>query len=331
MRGLIFSAGLGERLRPITSHVAKPAVRFLNIPLLAYPLFWLEQLKLTDVVFNTHYLPESVESAAREVCEWDYQVHFSHESQILGSGGGMWKARDLLYGDDHFVTVNGDAVFLFDSSRVMQRMWDYHRQTQALATLLVCPLPGVGEKIPGVWVDPGHQVVKFGKGSDPQLSCFHFTGLIFFSDRIFSKLPSGPSNILYDVLQPEIAKGERVNVWTENMKWFETGRPRDYFFAANECLDLLFSTEGVRWHLVDILDRFTPGWRNHAENQLYAFEKPGFSYSCQEGARVLLGKGATSNTSIHFDGHSVIGEGLSLNGRSGIEGIYLREADMWIR
>lgn len=331
MRGLIFTAGKGERLRPITSYVAKPAVRFLNIPILSYPLFWLEQLKPSRVVFNTHYLPQSIETAARSVCEWDYQVEFSHEPEILGSGGGMWKARDLLHGDGHFVTINGDAVFLFDSLKTLSNMLEYHKQSKALATILVCDYPGIGETVPGVWFDQGHRVVKFGKGREKDLTCRHFTGLIFYSDRIFDLLPSGESNILYEVLQPAIEKGEIVNVWSENMKWYETGRPRDYFYATNECLDLLFSSEGVKWHLVDILDRFSPGWRNHTEEQIFAFEKPSFPYTCQEGARVLLGPNTTSTTAIHFDGHTVLGEGLSLNGRAGVEGIYLPEAQMWVR
>jgi len=332
MRGLIFSAGLGERLRPITSRVAKPAVRFLNIPILGFPLFWLEQLGLERIVFNTHYLPETVERAAREICEWDYQTHFSHEPEILGSGGGMWQARDQLHGGGNFVTLNGDAVFLLDSKKTMKKILDYHQRTKALATLLVCPYPGIGEKVSGVWFDSTKKVVRFGKGTEKDLNCLHFTGLIFFADRILGKLPAGNSNILYDVLMPEIQKGELVNVWVEDeMKWYETGRPRDYFYAANDCLDLLFSSEGVRWHLVDVLDRFTPGWRNHTEEHLVAFEKPNFSYTCQEGSKVLLGKNTTSKTSIHFDGHTVLGEGLSLSGRAGVEGIYLSEADMWIR
>lgn len=331
MRGLIFTAGLGERLRPITSHVAKPAVRFLNIPMFGFPLFWLEQLGLKKLVLNTHYLPQSVEAAAKTLCEWDYQLEFSHEPEILGSGGGMWKARDLLHGGGHFVTINGDAVFLLDSLRSLNNMLEFHKQSKALATLLVCPFPGVGEQVPGVWFNDQNRVVKFGKGSDKDLTCLHFTGLIFYSDRIFEILPSGPSNVLYDVLQPAVQKGEIVNVWTENMKWYETGRPRDYFYATNGCLDLLFSHEGVRWHLVDILDRFSPGWRNHTEEQMYAFEKPDFSYTCQKGARVLIGKNTSSNTAIHFDGHTVLGEGLSLTGRAGIEGIYLSEAKMWVK
>ncbi len=60
MRGLILSAGLGERLRPITLKKAKPAVEFLNIPMLGFPYYWLSTLGLSQLTLNTHYLPDSV-------------------------------------------------------------------------------------------------------------------------------------------------------------------------------------------------------------------------------------------------------------------------------
>ena len=104
------------------------------------------------------------------------------------------------------------------------------------------------------------------------------------------------------------------------------------FFAANECLDLLFSSEGVRWHLVDILDRFVlQAGAITPKNNYSPSKKPTFPYTCQDGARVLLGKDTTSKTAIRFDGHNgQIGEGLNFNGRSGVEGD-LPEPNMWVR
>ncbi len=332
MRGLIFCAGLGERLRPVTNNIAKPAVPFLNIPMLCYPLFWLEQLKLKSLSVNTHYLPETVEKPVRAACDWSYDLRFFHESPaILGSGGAIWNARDELFGDNDFVTANADAVLFLNRLRALNEMLEFHRRTQALATLLVCPFAGVGESLPGVWMDQRNHVVRFGKGPNPDLNCLHFAGIIFYSERILGKLPSGESNILYDVLQPEIAKGERVYAWVEDMKWFETGRPRDFLSASRDCLDLLFSSDGARWHLFDILDRFSPGWRNHSEEKLFSAENPGFNHSFTGNARVLMAKGVHSSTSIQFEGHSVLGAGLDLSGRGSTEGVYISEANMWIR
>src|SRR6185437_9353962 len=93
MRGLILSAGMGERLRPLTLTRAKPAIEFLNMPMLAYPYYWLDTVDLSNVVFNTHYLPETVRKAAMHVVRPECQTHFSHEDTILGSGGGIWNAR----------------------------------------------------------------------------------------------------------------------------------------------------------------------------------------------------------------------------------------------
>jgi mannose-1-phosphate guanylyltransferase len=331
MRGLILCAGLGERLRPITSTIAKPTVPFLNIPMLGFPLFWFEQMGLDRLVINTHYQKESVEKAARSLVEWDYALDFRHESpEILGSGGAMWNARDELSGSKNFITANGDAVFLLDRKSALNEMLAFHEHSKSLATLLTCPYPGVGETIPGVWVDANENVIAFGKSApQPGAKCSHYTGVAIFSDRILDVLPAGPSNILYDILVKEIARGERVSVWTEEMKWFETGKPQEYLSASQECLEMLFTGGGVRWHLVDILDRFAPGWRNYTERNVFAHEKPLFAFSATD--RVLLGANVKSATPVSFQGKSIIGNGADLSNTSNIEGIYMPAIDYWVK
>ena len=81
MRALILSAGTGERLRPLTLKRAKPAIEFLNMPMLAFPYYWLDSVSLSDVVFNTHYLPETVRQAAMQV-GLRPQRSTSHAAQI---------------------------------------------------------------------------------------------------------------------------------------------------------------------------------------------------------------------------------------------------------
>lgn len=330
---MILCAGLGERLRPITTNIAKPAVPFLNVPMLGYPLFWLEQLGLDRLVINTHYLPETIIAAANRLCDWDYRVEFTTESpEILGSGGAIWNARDHFYSEKNFVVANGDSVFFLNRTNALNDMFAFHLETRALATLLVCNYPGVGEKFPGVWVNKNCDVKTFGKTplADKQ-QCYHYAGVIFFNRDILDVLPKGSSNILYDVLVPQIAKGERVNVWIEEMKWYETGRPKDYLSASYECLESLFTNEGVKWHIVDILDRFEPGWRNSLEGFVAAKEKPDFLFKTAETTRVLIGHGVRSKTLVTFEGRSVLGENLDLTGRGATEGVYLSEIKMWIR
>ena len=238
MRGLILSAGLGERLRPLTLTRAKPSLEFLNVPMLGFPYHWLDTLGLTDLAFNTHHLPDSIRVAAMHVADPEVNLHFTFEPAILGSGGGIWNARFHLQGPDTFAVANGDAVVLFPREETLRDMLAFHQRHDALATLLTCPLPGVGEKIPGVWMNEDGLVSGFGKKSTaPAAKCYHYASFMLLSNEIWRDYPEGNSNILYDVLSPRLERGERVYGYNvEDLRWFETGNSHDYLAASETCL-----------------------------------------------------------------------------------------------
>lgn len=267
MRGLILSAGLGERLRPLTNIRAKPAIEFLNVPMLTFPYYWLRSLRLTDLVFNTHYLPDTVRHAAMHTVDPAISLHFTHESTILGSGGGIWNARFYLNEDDHFAVANGDGVILCEDLDVLERMFDFHVQRKALATLLVCPLEGVGTRIPGVWMDSYGEVVNFGKSAaQTHTSCFHYASFMIFSRRIWDYLPAGSSNILYDVLEPLIRQGEKVYGFrVDNMRWFETGNANDFLSATRTCLELIRDKTKLGECALDLLERHGPPFAKQSD------------------------------------------------------------------
>ncbi len=263
MRGLILSAGLGERLRPLTLKRAKPAIEFLNIPMLGYPYYWLKTAGLSEVTFNTHYLPDSVRHAAMHTVTPGMPMHFTHETAILGSGGGIQNARVYLEGEDHFAVANGDGVVLCEFPDTLAQMFKFHVQKNALATLLVCPLEGVGTRIPGVWMDNTGEVVNFGKAPKVNYtSCYHYASYMFFSKRIWNYLPQGPSNILYDVLEPRIAEGEKVYGYLEDrMRWYETGSVADYLAATQDALNLMRDGHPLGVSARRILEELSPSSR----------------------------------------------------------------------
>ena len=241
MKAVILAAGLGERLRPLTTIRAKPAIEFLNRPMLAFPQYWLGTLGLNHLVLNTHHLPDSVRHAALSIGNPELNLHFTHEPMILGSGGAVQNAAVYLKGEKTFAFANGDGVIVDRDPNLLRRMLECHRAGRHLATLLVCPLEGVGTRIPGVWVDQNGLVVNFGKQADrPDLECLHFASYILFDQEIWEYLPEGPSNILYDVLLPLIRRGASVGV--ENARellWFETGNAQDFLRATQSCLGMM--------------------------------------------------------------------------------------------
>lgn len=245
MRGMLLTAGLGTRLRPITDRFAKPAVPFLGIPLLKYPLWLLKAAGVDELVLNTHWKPEQISSLASSL---DIRTHISHEDGApLGSGGGIWKARGWLDrrsagDDDSFFVANGDEVILPHDPAVLAKFKSAHASSRALASILVMKNPLVGTQFGGVWCSASGDVRGFGKdgskfGADAV--GYHYIGLLLLSPRVFDYMPEGESNILYDTLAAAIAARETVRVMVSDFTWFETGNPRDFLHATGEALGLL--------------------------------------------------------------------------------------------
>ncbi|HPI41645.1 MAG TPA: sugar phosphate nucleotidyltransferase, partial [Pseudobdellovibrionaceae bacterium] len=89
MKIMMLTAGEGTRLRPYTHKLPKPALPFLGVPLLTYPLTLVKDLGITDIVFNTYHLPELLKKTVRGLSKENGNIHFSDEvGQIRASAGG---------------------------------------------------------------------------------------------------------------------------------------------------------------------------------------------------------------------------------------------------
>ena len=108
MKALIFAAGLGERMRPLTDHTPKPLLKVAGRPLIGWHLQKLSAMGVTDVVINTSWLAEQFPATLGDGAAFGLRLHYSFEGPApLETGGGMWKAMSLL-GDTPFLAVNGD-------------------------------------------------------------------------------------------------------------------------------------------------------------------------------------------------------------------------------
>lgn len=118
MRALIFAAGKGERMRPLTERVPKPLLTVAGKPLIEWHLEKLAAQGVTDVVINTSWLAGSFEPVLGDGARWKLRLHYSFEGpEPLETGGGMLLACRVL-GDRPFLAVNGDIWTDFDFARL---------------------------------------------------------------------------------------------------------------------------------------------------------------------------------------------------------------------
>ena len=144
------AAGKGERLRPQTLQLAKPALPLLNVPMLAYSTLYLELLGAKEYLINTHHLPATVEDAARQVLPRKASLKFSFETEILGSGGGLAQALRMSGATTGPILIaNADAILLLPEPEKIQELLQTHVASGALATFLVCPFPPAAETLGG--------------------------------------------------------------------------------------------------------------------------------------------------------------------------------------
>ena len=118
MKALIFAAGLGERMRPLTDHTPKPLLAAGGKPLIVWHLEKLAALGVRKVVVNTSWLAGQFPATLGDGSRWGLRLQFVHEGDTpLETGGGMLNALPLL-GDAPFLAINGDIWCDFDFARL---------------------------------------------------------------------------------------------------------------------------------------------------------------------------------------------------------------------
>lgn len=114
MKALLFAAGYGERMRPLTDDTPKPLLMVGGKRLIEWQLERLSTAGIHDVVVNIAYLAEQIVAALGDGTRYGVRIAYSREGEEpLETGGGMLRALPLL-GDAPFLAINSDIFCDFD-------------------------------------------------------------------------------------------------------------------------------------------------------------------------------------------------------------------------
>ena len=189
---MIFAAGLGTRLRPLTDTMPKALVPVDGIPMLGRVAAKLVDAGVGHLVINVHHFPEQIARYVAAANGFGVRVSLSEErDQLLETGGGILQARPLLSGDGPFLVHNVDILSNLDLHALMGAA-----RPDALATLVVSErassrqlLFDEGMRLVG-WTDLRSGEVRSPyPGLDPQ-QCRRraFSGIHLISERIFEAM-----------------------------------------------------------------------------------------------------------------------------------------------
>lgn len=136
---MIFAAGLGTRMRPLTDALPKPLIEVAGRPLIDHALALARDAGCAPIVVNTHHLAGQIEGhlAGQEVI-------LSHELQLLETGGGLRAALPHL-GSGPVLLLNADVVWTGPNPLgQLAAGWDPVRMEGLLLTLPAAQALGHG-------------------------------------------------------------------------------------------------------------------------------------------------------------------------------------------
>lgn len=186
MNAMLLAAGRGERMEPLSSVVAKPALEVLGEPLCATAVRQLARFG-DPLVVNLHRHPRQVAAAVREVLG-NRRALFSWEPVLLGGAGGLAQARRLL-GPGALLVGNGDTVSALDLAPLA-----------AAADPECCTLGLVPHPDPSRWssvelATDGQVTAILPAGASHRDGLFLFTGFQVLGARVVASLPPPPGEM----------------------------------------------------------------------------------------------------------------------------------------
>ncbi len=132
MKAMIFAAGLGTRFKPWTDSHPKALAVVNSKSLLQRNVEYLQKYGIMDVIVNVHHFADQIITAVEENNGWGSNIIISDErEEVLETGGGLLKAKSLLYSEEPFITLNADILTNLSISKLLL----FHQQQNALISL----------------------------------------------------------------------------------------------------------------------------------------------------------------------------------------------------
>ena len=134
MKALIFAAGLGTRLKPLTDTMPKALVPIDGKPLLEHVILKLKAAGFNQIIVNVHHFPDQIIEFLKSKNNFDLRIEISDErDKLLDTGGGVKKAKWFFDDGKPFLVHNVDILSNID----LQLLYQQYLETSPLATLVV--------------------------------------------------------------------------------------------------------------------------------------------------------------------------------------------------
>ncbi|HEX2058841.1 MAG TPA: NDP-sugar synthase [Actinomycetota bacterium] len=223
---VLFAAGRGHRLRPLTDEVAKPALPLLDVPLAAFGLRRLYEAA-PAVLLNVRHLPDSVTAAVAPYVPPERRLNTLFEApEAYGTAGTLVALRDRL--GPRVLTWNSDLLTDLTAGSLLGS----HAASGAPATVAVAEVAAGADFV----LEGGRAVGFVDRRRRAAASGGVFIGAAVFERTALEALPGTRPLGLGETLLASLASSGELAVHRHGGYWRDVGTPGTYLEAS---LDLL--------------------------------------------------------------------------------------------
>ena len=203
---LIFAAGRGERLRPMTDIKPKPLCTVHGIPLIEYHVKHLASAGFKHLIINHAYLGDQIRHFLGDGERFGIRISYSPEPPgALETGGGIVNALNLL-GTEPFVTVNADIFTDYDFSTLQLPM-------NSLAHLVLIKTPS--------YLSHSDFGLSEPNVLDNENRIYTFAGIACYNPQLFVNAKYGRYSLVPMLRQLASERKATADIYTG--RWFDIG------------------------------------------------------------------------------------------------------------
>lgn len=228
MKAMIFAAGLGTRLEPLTNNKPKALVEVNGMTLLEIIIKRLKSFGFDEIIINVHHFANQIIHFLNHNDNFNTRIEVSDESaQLLDTGGGLKKASWFFDDNKPFLVHNVDVL----SDINLDDLYKTHLSTKALATLAVRNRKtsrylvfDSSDNLCG-WknITTGEKITS--RQPDGETALLAFSGIHIINPRLFTRITQeGKFSIIHTYLQ--LADQYPIKAYQhDNTKWIDVGKP----------------------------------------------------------------------------------------------------------
>ncbi len=223
---MILAAGLGTRLRPLTSNIPKALVPVGNRPVIEKVIEYLKPQGVTEIVVNAHHHHKQIVKHLYDIRHLEVNIEVRVEPKILGTGGGIKNTEDF-WGTDPFFVINADILSDID----LAEAYGAHKKDCNLATLILHD----HEPFNQIRIDDRLNITDIAQ--ENQKGRLAFTGIHIIEPKLLSHIKRGVYSNIIDCYRELIKAGKPIRAYiSEGHSWRDIGSIESYMLANKDAL-----------------------------------------------------------------------------------------------